>query len=135
MRDQSSDRPPPEQPRSEPEIIPPGGRGGSPWRRNGERGSASRPPFEDAQPRSWRNPSGVFVAIDEEGRARYRRFTPPGPFAITMALIVIGLVGAAILMLALGFVLVLVPIVAIVFAALILSGQARAWWRRLTGGP
>ncbi|MEZ5785097.1 MAG: hypothetical protein R3D62_01120 [Xanthobacteraceae bacterium] len=114
MDDRYSDRKP-EQPRSEPEIIPPG-RDDVSWT-DAVRGGGQRSDF--------------FIAFDEDGRTRYTTFKPPGPFTIWLALIVIGLVGAAVLMLALGFVLFLIPVVGIAIAALVLSGQIRAWWRRL----
>ncbi|MGZ9107106.1 MAG: hypothetical protein ACXW3M_15165, partial [Rhodoplanes sp.] len=72
-----------------------------------------------------------FITVDEQGRTRYRTFTPPGPFTIGVVLALIGLIGAAILLLALGFVLFLIPVVAVVIAALALSGRVRTWWRRL----
>lgn len=113
MNDRYSNREP-EQPRSEPEIIPPD-RDETLWTeavRSGKR-------------------SDFFIAFDEDGRTRYTTFKPPSPFTIWLVLIVIGLVGGAVLMLALGFVLFLIPVVAVVIAGLVLSGQIRAWWRRL----
>lgn len=108
-----------EKPRSEPEIIPPG-RDEALWteaQRSGQR-------------------SDFFIAFDEDGRTRYTTFKPPSPFTIWLVLIVIGLIGAAVLMLALGFVLFLIPVAAVAIAALVLSGQIRAWWRKLgQGGP
>lgn len=115
MDNRSSNRP--EKPRSEPEILPP------------ERGDALWP--EDL--RASRQQSDFFIAFDEDGRTRYTTFKPPGPFAIWLVLSIIGLVGAAVLMLALGFVLFLIPVVVIGAAALVLSARIRAWWRRL--GP
>jgi len=104
----------PEKPRSEPEIIPPD-RDEAAWTEAIHKGQ----------------PSDFFIAFDEDGRTRYTRFKPPSPFTIWLVLIVIGLVGAAVLMLALGFVLFLIPVVAVVIAGLVLSGQIRAWWRKL----
>jgi hypothetical protein len=113
MDDRYSNREP-EKPRSEPEIIPPGG---------------DETAWTDAVRAGQR--SDFFIAFDEDGRTRYTTFKPPSAFTVWLVLIVIGLVGAAVLMLALGFVLFLIPIVAIAVAALVLSGQIRAWWRRL----
>lgn len=116
MDDRYSNREP-ERPRSEPEIIPP-----------------------DRDEASWTEavragqPSGFFIAFDEDGRAHYTKFKPPSPFTIWLVLIVIGLVGGAVLMLALGFVLFLIPVVAVLIAGLVLSGQIRAWWRKLGHG-
>jgi hypothetical protein len=75
--------------------------------------------------------AAIFVTVDEHGRTQYRTFTPPGPFTIGIVLTVLGLVGAAILMLALGFVLFLIPVVAIIVGGLLLSGRLRQWWNRL----
>lgn len=108
--------PPPEAPRSEPEILPP-------ERRD--------PSWTERHAQAHERGSGVFISVDEHGHTRYTTFKPPGPFTIWLALIVIGLIGAAILMLALGFVLFLIPVVAIAIAALVLSGSVRAWWRRI----
>lgn len=114
MDDRNRD-PKPEKPRYEPEIIPPAS-DDAVWT-EAVRGSARR--------------ADVFIAFDEDGRTRYTTFKPPGPFTIWLVLMVIGLVGAAVLMLALGFVLFLIPVVVIAAAALILSGRIRAWWRKL----
>jgi hypothetical protein len=118
-----TDHTPPQKPRSEPEIIPPG-REGSPWAQEGW-------PFQSADAGDKEANSAVFITVDEQGRTHYRTFTPPGPFTIGLVLALIGLVGAAILMLALGFVLFLIPVVAVAVAALMLSGRVRTWWRRL----
>ncbi len=127
MSDHPSDRLTPEKPRSEPEIIPPGRGDGSPWSQD------TRWPdeFRAGEGDPGAQASGVFITVDEQGRTRYRTFTPPGPFTIGIVLALIGLIGAAILMLALGFVLFLIPVVAVVIAALALSGRVRTWWRRL----
>ena len=127
MSDHPSDRHSPEKPRSEPEIIPPGRGDASPWSQD--------TPWPDELRASEGDPgaqaSSVFITVDEQGRTRYRTFTPPGPFTIGVVLALIGLIGAAILLLALGFVLFLIPVVAVVIAALALSGRVRTWWRRL----
>jgi hypothetical protein len=119
--DPRSDRPPPEQPRHEPEIIPPG-REDPRWTGDMRRPDSARVGPADA---------AIFVTVDEHGRTQYRTFTPPGPFTIGIVLTVLGLVGAAILMLALGFVLFLIPVVAIIVGGLLLSGRLRQWWNRL----
>ena len=56
-------------------------------------------------------------------------FTPPGPFTIGVVLALLGLIGAAILLLAFGLVLLLIAVVAIGVVALALSGRVRTWWR------
>ena len=113
----------PQEPLSEPEIIPPG-REGSPWAQEDW-------PFQPSGEAADQANSTVFITVDEQGRTHYRTFTPPGPFTIGLVLALVGLVGAAILMLALGFVLFLIPVVAVAVAALVLSGRVRTWWRRL----
>jgi hypothetical protein len=126
MTDEPSKRTP-ESPRNEPEIIPPGG-DGSPWAQAGWPPDPARAAFgEDARAQD----SAVFITVDEEGRTRYRTFTPPGPFTIGLVIALVGLVGAAILLLALGFILFLIPVLAVAVAALVLSGRVRSWWRRL----
>jgi hypothetical protein len=98
----------PEQPRSEPEIIPPG------------RG------------RSSRDESGIFVAIDDGsgGRVYVAR---PGPFSIILALLIVGLIAAVILVALLGFVLIWIPVVIVLVAAAFLSASIRHYWRRFFG--
>jgi len=120
MTNDPTDRTPPQKPRSEPEIIPPG-REGSPWAHEGQSAGEADQTANSA----------VFITVDEQGRTHYRTFTPPGPFTIGLVLALVGLVGAAILMLALGFVLFLIPVVAVAVVALVLSGRIRTWWRRL----
>jgi hypothetical protein len=128
MSDHPSDRLPPEKPRSEPEIIPPGYGDESPWSRDTAWPDAARAALEGD---TSSHGSGVFISVDEQGRTRYRTFTPPGPFTIGVVLALLGLVGATILLLAFGLVLFLIPVVAIAVAALVLSGRIRVWWRRL----
>jgi hypothetical protein len=123
MTNDPTDRTPPQKPRSEPEIIPPG-REGSPWAHEGW-------PFQSAGEADQNANSAVFITVDEQGRTHYRTFKPPGPFTIGLVLALVGLVGAAILMLALGFVLFLIPVVGVAVVALVLSGRIRTWWRRL----
>jgi hypothetical protein len=127
MSDNPSDRLTPEKPRSEPEIIPPGRGDDSPWSKDTRWPDKLRGREGDPDALA----SSVFITVDEQGRTRYRTFTPPGPFTIGIVLALIGLIGAAILLLALGFVLFLIPVVAVVIAALALSGRVRSWWRRL----
>src|SRR5687768_3526587 len=111
MSDPSHRRDPepvPEQPRNEPEIIPPGYRG--------------QPPD-----------GGVFIYVDEHGNTRRATFKAPGPFAIIVVLLTIGLIAAIVLVPLLGLVLIWIPVVVVMIAALVLSGTIRAWWRRLRG--
>jgi Flp pilus assembly protein TadB len=100
--------PTPEQPRAEPEIIPPGRRGARPG-------------------------GGVFIYVDEHGNTRRATLKAPGPFAIILALLIVGLIAAVVLVALLGLVLIWIPVVVIMIAALVLSGTIRAYWRRLRG--
>ena len=102
--------PAPEAPRHEPEIIPPGYRGQAP---NG----------------------GMFIYVDEHGNTRRATFKAPGPFAIIVVLLVVGLIAAIAMVALLGLVLIWIPVVVVMIAALVLSGTMRAWWRRLRGAP
>jgi hypothetical protein len=99
----------PEQPRAEPEIIP---------------------------PRARRRPDGfsrIFVRIDErDGRERVY-ITRPGPFSIILGLLIIGVVVSLILIVLLGAVLIWIPIVIVAIAAAFLSGSIRQAWRRWRG--
>ena len=100
--------PTPELPRNEPEIIPPGYRG--------------QPPG-----------GGVFIYVDEDGNTRRATFKAPGPLVIITVLLVVGLIAAIVLVALLGLVLIWIPVVVVMIAALVLSGTIRAWWRRLRG--
>ena len=105
--DQSSRRP--EQPRYEPEIIPPG--------RDERRGRGGGDAY-------------VWTSFDDRGTHRIY-VARPGPFSIIVALILAGLVLAAIVLLLAGLVLFWIPVVVLVVAALLLSGYVRYYWRRL----
>jgi hypothetical protein len=94
----------PEQPRFEPEIIPP------------QRKSAG----EDSQSHIW-------VSSGEQSGTHRIYVTRPGPFAIIAALAVIGLVVAAIVLVLLGVVLIWIPVVIFIISAVLL----RHYWRRL----
>ena len=83
----SSDQGPPDRPRSEPEIIPPG-------RDNRRDGS---------KPHVW-----VWVA-DREGM-RQANVTLPGPFTIFLALALVTVVVGGILLVVLGAVLIWIPV-------------------------
>ena len=104
MRNDDASRP--ERPRSEPEIIPP------------------PRPGAQARPHVW-------IAVDEHGGARRVYVARPGPFAILLALLVFGLILAAVVLVLLGVVLFWIPVAILVVAALLLSGAIRHNWRRL----
>lgn len=98
----------PQWPRSEPEIIPPG--------------HESRREREQRQ-RGW-------VYDDRTGIHRIY-VAQPGPFSLMAALLIAGLVLAAIVVLVLGLVLFWIPVVVLVVGGLLLSGYIRSYWRRL----
>lgn len=98
----------PERPSAEPEVLPP------------EVGTAH-----------WRGRGpGVFVFIDRLGHERRIRFAPPGPLAIILAVLVVGAIATAVLLVLLGFVLVWIPVSLMLVAAVVLTGL----WRRLMRG-
>jgi hypothetical protein len=111
MPTQPSDFHSPEQPRVEPEILPPDG----------------------DEPVGRGMPPRVFMFVDRDGRTRFASFRAPGPLTLMLALFILGAIGAAILVLVLGFVLVWIPVAVLAVAALTFSTQIRATWRRLTG--
>jgi hypothetical protein len=111
MRNQAPDYPRPEQPRAEPEILPPDG----------------------DEPIGRGMPPRMFVFVDREGRTRFAKFRPPGPLTLVLALVILGAIAASVLVLLLGFVLIWIPAAVLVVAALAFSSQIRAAWRRLTG--
>jgi len=102
----SDQRPAPqgEQPRSEPEIIPPG--------RDDWRGH-----------RSW-----PFVGQQGTHRIYVTRL---GPFSTFLLIGAIGLVAALLLIIVLGAFLLWIPIVVLVLAIAIISGLLRGYFRRL----
>jgi CHASE2 domain-containing sensor protein len=100
--------PEPERPAVEPEIIPPG-----------------------AEPRGPRGRRTIWISLD--GKGQTARVSPPGLFALIVALLVAGLLVAAALVVLLGALLIWIPIVAGVVAVLVVSGLLRGYWRRLRG--
>jgi hypothetical protein len=111
MRNQPPDHLRPEQPRAEPEILPPDG----------------------DEPIGRGMPPRMFVFVGRDGRARFASLRPPGPLTLMLALVILGVIGASILVLVLGFVLVWIPAAVVAVAALAFSSQIRAAWRRLIG--
>lgn len=95
---------PPENPRSEPEILPP----------ERARGRGPRP----------------YVWIWTADGSGAPRMTAPGVFAILLAFAFAGLVATVILLVALGAVLFWVPVIILVMSALVLSALFRQYWRR-----
>lgn len=100
--------PEPEAPRAEPEIIPPD-------RARGRRTS------EEA--RIWVSVAG------RSGRRVY--FAKPGPLAMILTLLLLGIIAAAAAIILLGAFLIWVPVVVVLAIALVLSGLVRGYFRRL----
>ena len=106
MDDRSRDKP--VRPRAEPEIIPPG--------------QTYRRPADD----------GERVRVLFGGReGRYLKFAPPGPFALLMTGLALGAAAVAVLVLLLGAVLISLPVIGAIAAAVIFSQLVRAHARRL----
>jgi hypothetical protein len=102
----SMNHPPPEHPRSEPEIIP--------------AGCDERPP---------RGPVGVWMRVDERDGVRRVVITHPGPAAIILGLLFLAVIaGIAALALA-GFLLVWIPIVIAGILLAFASASIRRRWR------
>jgi hypothetical protein len=101
----SSDQGPPERPRSEPEIIPPG-RGGS------------------------RQDSGIFVWVADREGVRRANVTLPGPFTIFLALALVAMIAGAIVILVLGAVIIWIPIFILAIGALLIAAAVRQYWWR-----
>lgn len=98
----------PQWPRSEPEIIPPG--------------------RESRHEREQRQQGWVY----DDRTGVHRIFVAqPGPFSLLAALLIVGLVVAAIVVLVLGLFLFWIPVVVLVVGGLLLSGYIRYAWRRL----
>lgn len=100
--------PRPERPRSEPEIIPPGAQA-----RGNRRGFDS-----------------VFISIDERDGIRRIVLKRPGPFAIALGLLALGLIVAVIFLLLAGIVLIWIPVVVAGLLLALAAGAIRYhWWR------
>jgi hypothetical protein len=103
----------PQQPRSEPEIIPPDHTGSRAFRRRrAARAPAERVAFE-ARP---------------YGRVYVAR---PGPLAIVLAVLGLGAVAAALVVFVLGTVLVALPLIGTIVAVALVAGLLRGSRRQL----
>jgi hypothetical protein len=91
--------PPSEEPRTEPEIIPPGRADG-------------------------RSARGAHAYVDVRGVHRIY-VARLGPFRIILVALVIAIIAAVILFVLLGAVLILIPVVALLVAATIIAGLLR----------
>jgi hypothetical protein len=103
----------PEQPRQEPEIIPPGS-------------------SHAAGARTADN-ENVFVYVDREGRTHRVDVKTPGPFVVILVLLALALAAAVVLGIVVGTLFFLIPIAAIALASLIAFLYARRFWYRLRG--
>ena len=105
MADDHASRPP-ERPRSEPEIIPPGQAHG-------------------------RESGPVWISYGRDDGTQRIFVARPGPFSIIIALVIVGLVLAAVVLILAGLVLFWIPVVVLVIAAFVLAGYLRYYWARL----
>jgi hypothetical protein len=101
-------RPAAEQPRSEPEIIPPDHAGGR-----------------------QRSDDDLFVFVDQRGGTHRVHVARPSPFSFILAFLIGGLILAGILLIAFSAVVVLVPVIAVAVAGLVAYAYLRGAWRRL----
>jgi chromate transport protein ChrA len=104
----SGDQPPPERPRSEPEIIPPG---------------------QEARVRH--GPDGIYIRVDEFDDVRRIHVARPGLPSIILALVIVGIIAAVIFFLLAGVLLVVIPLVLAVIVFALVSVALRQNWRRL----
>ncbi|NWG25546.1 MAG: hypothetical protein HXY30_14225 [Pseudorhodoplanes sp.] len=105
----SPDRPRAEQPRYEPEIIPPGGD----FRR--------RNSFES-----------VFIHVEEDADGIKRiSLKRPGPLTIALILLGIGLAAALLFVVLSAIVLLWIPVVIVGILFALFSGSVRQYWYRL----
>ena len=99
-----------EEPRREPEIIPPD--------RNPERAA--------------RDSSGIWVSIDGSNGRRSSRIylAKPSPLAMILAVVVLAALVALILVVLIGVFVIWVPALVLLAAAFMLSGLVRGYFRR-----
>jgi hypothetical protein len=95
----------PQRPRVEPEIIPPG--------------------------RAYRRAPGGEPGFAGFGAQRHFAIAMPGPLAFVMAGLALGAAAVAVLVLVLGAVLISLPVIGAIVAALLLSHLIRTHVRRL----
>ena len=100
-----------EQPRFEPEIIPPGGESGGRTADN----------------------ANVFIFTDRQGRTHRVNVAAPRPLTVLLVLALFVLVSSVILALLLGALLIWIPVAATIIGAMIAYAYLRGFWRRLRG--
>lgn len=106
-----------ERPRSEPEIIPPGG---------------TIP--EQTTIRSGWDRDSIWIGDPGNGGTFRLHVARPGPFSVILALVAAGLIVAAVLLFLLTAVLIWIPIVVAGVAAAFFAAWVRGHWRRLRSG-
>jgi hypothetical protein len=94
-----------QEPRSEPEIIPP----------------------DAGNDRARR----IFIATAGPDGTRRVYIATPGLFTIVLALAILGLIAAVMLIVLLSVALIWIPVVIVLIAAFVLSVTFRRWWWRL----
>jgi hypothetical protein len=96
---------PPERPRSEPEIIPPG-------RNSGQGGNAGNPPWQA----TWQTGWGQNGRDDGSWRTQRVFVMRPGPLGFAVLMLALGLIVAAIVVTLIGAFLIWIPVVALFVA-------------------
>jgi len=99
---------PPEQPRSEPEIIPPG--------------------FDR---RSRQEPGRICLRIDDHDGVRHVVITQPGPAAIILGLLALCLIAGIAFLVIAGFLLLWIPVVIVGILLACVTAAIRHRWRLL----
>ncbi|MEA2936479.1 MAG: hypothetical protein QOD74_3125 [Variibacter sp.] len=74
----------------------------------------------------------MFVYVDKYGRPQ-RSFKAPGPLVLLLMLFVFFGLAATLALLAFGFVLIWVPIAALLVTGAVATSIVRSYWRRLAG--
>ena len=114
-------------PRDEKHIM---GQGSTP-ERDGPVSDQEIIPSDRAHARSLRGRSSIGISVNAKGSGRFAYVATPGPFAIILALLVLGILLAVILLFLLGALLIWIPILVVLVAALLLSGLFRGYFRQL----
>jgi hypothetical protein len=98
---------PPENPATEPEIIPPG---------RDDAGLAG-------------DKSRLWIAVRTRRVGAWRSVPTFGPFAVILVLLVVGMLAAVTLLILLGTILLWIPVLAVLFALLFVAGVLRGHFR------
>jgi hypothetical protein len=95
----------PSQPRSEPEIIPPGRSGRS-------------------------DPAGIWISLDQDGGTQRVYMARPSLFTIIVALALLGIIAAVMLIVLLSVAVIWIPVVIVLTVTFLLSVVVRQYWWR-----